>query len=300
MGHFPSDAAHSELVSRLLDEVLPDIVERGHVTALTGVEVALRRLNARAAHARLAAQAVARHSLPFRLLSGAVRGVASFSDIRAEVAFSQDTFTTLDGKAVLERRETCWMAEAGIGGLAYSGKIMAPVPLSPAVVRLRDSIEASTGVRFDCCLVNLYADGDCACKFHSDPDHGRVWARDTVVVSIGETRRFVLREITPEAVSVSVTKEQRHHSFHVCDGDAFHMFGACQDDFQHAVLKAEGPDNCGPRASVVFKRALPLANGKKGHGVAKPAAVSVKIVSKGDSVQRGQAHEVKSSKSKRR
>lgn len=64
--------------------------------------------------------------------------------------------------AVSERRETCWMADEGIGGLAYSGKIMAPVPFTVNVARVRDIIEKETGIYYDCCLINWYDDGECA------------------------------------------------------------------------------------------------------------------------------------------
>ena len=62
------------------------------------------------------------------------------------------------------------MAEAGVGGLAYSGKIMDPQPFSPIVASIRDKVHAATGHYFDCCLINLYRDGECACAYHSDPD----------------------------------------------------------------------------------------------------------------------------------
>ncbi len=168
------------------------------------------------------------------------------------------------------------MADDGIGGLAYSGKIMSPVPFAGCVARVRDAIEAATGVYYDCCLINWYQDGECACKFHSDPDHGKVWARDTVVVSVGETRRFNLRAIPDSSVSTVLDKdqEQEHHSFHLYDGDVFYMFGDCQDAYQHAVLRSEGPTNTSPRASIVFKKSLPGPGGRRGHGVTKTAKVT--------------------------
>lgn len=63
---------------------------------------------------------------------------------------------------VAERRETCWMADEGIGGLAYSGKIMAPVSFTRNVAAVRDAIEKETGIYYDCCLINWYDDGECA------------------------------------------------------------------------------------------------------------------------------------------
>ena len=50
-------------------------------------------------------------------------------------------------------------------GLAYSGKVMAPTPFSAGVERVRDLLEERMGLYFDCGLVNLYEDGQCACAW---------------------------------------------------------------------------------------------------------------------------------------
>jgi hypothetical protein len=104
------------------------------------------------------------------------------------------------------------------------------------------------------------------CKFHSDPDHGRLWSLDAMVVSIGETRRFHLRKIpekergtpqqygsygAPSSAARSIRgaglgsgkaavesekkqeTEQDHYTYHVYDGDVFYMFDDCQDTYQH-------------------------------------------------------------------
>lgn len=130
---------------------------------------------------------------------------------------------------------------------------------------------------------------------HSDPDHGRLWSHDTVVVSIGETRRFNLREIPSGADNTINTankvmpkkggvkgydstvkketskgsEEQEHYSFHLFDGDVFYMTHGCQDLFQHCVMKSEGSSNNSPRSSIVFKKSLPGLGGKRGHGLVK-------------------------------
>ena len=182
--------------------------------------------------------------------------------LAAEVPFRAEKLVTRDGKRVDERRETCWMAEDGIGGLAYSGKVMSPAPFTPTVRRLRDAIEASTGERFDCALLNLYPGGDVACKYHRDPDLGLLWARDSIIVSVGETRRFAFRELG--------RNEDEAHWFRLRSGDCVWMFANCNDDWEHCVMRAEGAagENDGPRASVVFKRALAGRGGRRGHGLA--------------------------------
>jgi len=217
--------------------------------------------------------------LPFYVVPGFASDIVTIQDIRKEVPFQSEDLITRTGKRVQERRETCWMAEPGVGGLAYSGKIMSPVPFSPTVTRVRDAIEEATGIRYDCCLINWYGDGESACKFHVDPDMGRLWARDTVVVSIGETRRFNLRSIAlatgsgsasasgVNAKTLADNDESLHHTFHLFHGDCFYMFGDCQETFQHCVMKGEGSNNNNARASIVFKKSLPGAGGRRGHGI---------------------------------
>ena len=181
-----------------------------------------------------------------------------------EVPFKVEQLVTRDGARVDERRETCWMADEGVGGLAYSGKVMRPTPFTPSVDALRRLVERKTGQRFDCALLNLYPERSVACKYHKDPDLGRLWARDSVIVSLGETRRFAFRED-------SLVKKKRapEHWFRVRGGDAVWMFGDCNDTWEHCVMPGEN-DTRGdasdasdaPRASVVFKRSL--ATGKRG------------------------------------
>ena len=173
-----------------------------------------------------------------------------------EVPFRAEQLVTRDGRRVDERRETCWMADPGVGGLAYSGKVMSPTPFTPAVAKLRDWIWRRTGQRFDCALLNLYPSGGVACAYHTDPDLGRLWARDSVIVSVGETRRFAFREIGDA--------ERDAAWFRVRGGDCVWMFADCNDAYEHCVYSAEGEANDAPRASIVFKRAL--AKGKKGGG----------------------------------
>jgi len=181
-----------------------------------------------------------------------------------EVPFKVEQLVTRDGARVDERRETCWMADEGVGGLAYSGKVMRPTPFTPSVDALRRLVERKTGQRFDCALLNLYPERSVACKYHKDPDLGRLWARDSVIVSLGETRRFAFRED-------SLVKKKRapEHWFRVRGGDAVWMFGDCNDTWEHCVMPGENDvrgdasdASDAPRASVVFKRSL--ATGKRG------------------------------------
>ena len=137
---------------------------------------------------------------PFLPSMAAIVSGLTASALQSEIPFVQQALLTADGRKVRERRHTCWMADEGIGALAYSGKLMEPSPMgsSARVVALRDALRADLGEHFDCCLTNLYAQGGtAACAWHRDPEHGDAidgakWARPTFVVSCGETRRYAL------------------------------------------------------------------------------------------------------------
>ena len=192
--------------------------------------------------------------------------------LRAGVPFEQAALLTADGRTVRERRHTAWLAEEGIGALAYSGKLMNPSPLDAceAVRALRDGLHKDCGERFDCALANLYVEGgQAACAWHRDPEHGdeidlrAKWARPTYVVSAGETRRFAFRPYRQPGEPPAA--EDERHAIALFSGDVIAMDGDCNDLFEHCVLPGQGDKNEGARVSLVFKRALVGRDGKRGH-----------------------------------
>ena len=241
------------------------------------------------------------------------------------IPFNFDTLTTRSGNSVIERRGTAWLAEEGIGALAYSGKLMRPVPIASSVRETMRDIErwcfmsetsslsplcseqkigsklemvwddctssdlpytelgqyiTNSGDFFDCALCNHYPDGDSACKFHTDPEHGQYWHRVTAVVSCGQSRRFAFRPI-PQASIWNEWDIYQHEMnskdelsckpavLNLFPGDVVLMTRNCNDLFHHAVYSSQSPlaNPSSSRVSLVFKRALDR-NGKKGHGLA--------------------------------
>ena len=260
------------------------------------------------------------------------------TNLISSIPFNFDTLTTRSGNSVIERRGTAWLAEEGIGALAYSGKLMRPVEV-PGVVRevMRDieqwcyqsetsslsqlpSVQSignniefiwddSTSSKlpyielgqfiqkpshdseslisadgfFDCALCNHYPDGDSACKFHTDPEHGSHWHRVTAVVSCGQSRKFAFRPIPESSIwsdwdtCNQNPKQQKDDTscapaaLSLFPGDVVLMTRDCNDLFHHAVYSSTAALNNhhsmdSSRVSLVLKRALDR-NGKKGHGL---------------------------------
>ena len=136
---------------------------------------------------------------------------------------------------------------------------------------------------FDYALCNHYPDGESACKFHTDPEHGSHWHRVTAVVSCGQSRKFAFRPIPEKSIwnewasdASNNSKQQKDDTscapaaLSLFPGDVVLMTRDCNDLFHHAVYSSPGALNNqqidSSRVSLVFKRALDR-NGKKGHGL---------------------------------
>lgn len=206
---------------------------------------------------------------------------AAVERLLSQIPFNFDTITTRDGSLVEERRGTAWVADEGVGSLAYSGKLMTPnSPLPPIVSAAMREVERGLAVYddddqarldaastrgnaandgyFDCALCNHYPDDASACKFHTDPEHGTYWERLTCVVSAGndDVRRFAFRPI-PGAndwrrYDGDVAAAKRGDDDDGDDiapavvslfpGDVVRMDGECNDVFHHAVYHRRDDD----------------------------------------------------------
>lgn len=196
-----------------------------------------------------------RLKLPFRIRPGFFSAEIgqtelTVANIKTQVKFrTEEIKTTATKKIVKERRQTAWEGEDYVPGFAYSGKKMETSAFSPIVRYVRDKLHSRTGISYDCCLLNLYPDGDSGMRYHIDPDQGDLWGYNTAVVSVGAARRFAFRETRH-------SWKRQPHNFVVMDGDVVEMFGDCQLRFQHTVKTAEGKYESAPRCSMVFKQCL--------------------------------------------
>ena len=89
-------------------------------------------------------------------------------------------------------RLSCWIGDPG-ARYRYSGVSREPRPWTSPLAALRRRLRDSLGVDFDSVLANLYRDGRDAMGWHAD-DEPELGPEPMVAsVSLGATRRFVLR-----------------------------------------------------------------------------------------------------------
>ncbi|GAB4350772.1 MAG: alpha-ketoglutarate-dependent dioxygenase AlkB [Immundisolibacter sp.] len=132
---------------------------------------------------------------------------------------------------------------------AYSGQALEPLPWLPSLAMLRSRLEAALGRPFNSVLVNLYRDGADGMGWHSDDEPSLGPEPVIASLSVGATRRLVLRhrrraDLAPIEVPLY-------------GGDLWVMAGALQRHWRHAVPKTRRA--VGPRINLTFRFVRPGA-----------------------------------------
>lgn len=160
----------------------------------------------------------------------------------AEVDWRQEWLQVM-GKRIAVPRLTAWYGDEGY---RYSGIDHAPRRWSEPLLKLKNIAEACAGEAFNGVLLNLYRDGRDSVSWHAD-DEAELGRHPVIAsVSLGGTRRFVLKH-RGDGTRVALD---------LGDGCCLVMAGATQEYWVHCVPKTR----CGvqPRVNLTF-RAIAVA-----------------------------------------
>jgi alkylated DNA repair dioxygenase AlkB len=159
----------------------------------------------------------------------------------AEVAWEQRSIRIF-GQQVPQPRLTAWYGDSA-ARYSYSGLTWEPRPWLPALLALRQRLEAATGNRFNSVLLNHYRDGRDSMGWHSDDEPELGPAPVIASLSLGATRRFRLRPragLTYSPLGLDLPT-----------GSLLLMRGPTQQHRQHALPKTARPT--GPRLNLTFR-----------------------------------------------
>jgi alkylated DNA repair dioxygenase AlkB len=148
----------------------------------------------------------------------------------------------LFGRRVPAPRLSAWYGEPGCT-YRYSGTTHEPAPFTPVLQEIRARLAALCGQAFDGVLLNLYRDGNDAMGWHSDDEPELGPAPLIASVSLGATRRFLLRRRDDHA---------RRHALDLRDGSLLLMEPPLQAFWQHALPRTRR--RCGPRINLTWRR----------------------------------------------
>jgi alkylated DNA repair dioxygenase AlkB len=121
---------------------------------------------------------------------------------------------------------------------------MKPLPWTDALLCIRESAQRATGAQFNGVLLNLYRNEQDSVSPHSD-DEPEFGVNPVIAsVSLGATRRFVLRNKT----------DKSKHTLHLTHGSLVVMRGSSQLLWTHEVPKEKTPRTA--RVNLTFRRIL--------------------------------------------
>lgn len=159
--------------------------------------------------------------------------------LQSELAWRQQEIT-LFGRRVMQPRLTAWYGEEGCR-YRYSGLTLEPRPWHPVLLELRQRLDRSLGCRFNSALANAYRDGQDSMGWHAD-DEPELGPRPLIAsISLGATRRFLIRE---RGRSRSSGLDLEHGSLLVMKGD-------CQTTHRHCVPKTR--KSVGLRINLTYR-----------------------------------------------
>ncbi|RXR02762.1 alpha-ketoglutarate-dependent dioxygenase AlkB family protein [Pseudoxanthomonas composti] len=171
------------------------------------------------------------------------QGDAVFAALMADIPWETHRIRMF-GKWVDSPRLSCWIGDPQ-ATYRYSGADFAPHPWLPVLAEMRQRLQQELGVPFNSVLANRYRDGRDAMGWHSD-DEPELGPEPVIAsVSLGATRRFVLRRRDDHAVKQAFLLEP---------GSLLVMRGRSQFEWQHALPRTARP--VGERINLTFRQVM--------------------------------------------
>ena len=171
---------------------------------------------------------------------GAREAWALFEALREALPWERHRITVY-GRRLEAPRLSCWIGDAAY---AYSGTRFEPHPWPAALATVRERLERELDAGFNSALANLYRDGRDRLGFHRDSEPELGPEPLIASISLGETRRFRLRE----------RKGRGSFGIDLTHGSLLVMAGATQRNWLHAVPPTARP--VGPRINLTFRTVL--------------------------------------------
>ncbi len=142
------------------------------------------------------------------------------------------------GRDILQPRLQAWYGEKEY---RYSGLTMQPLPWNAPLLSLKQRCEDRVETRFNTVLANLYRTGSDYMGWHADNE--KELGENPVIasVSLGGSRRFVLRH--------RQTREK--FELELSNGSLLIMAGRTQDTWEHQVPKTQR--RVAPRINLTYR-----------------------------------------------
>jgi hypothetical protein len=165
-----------------------------------------------------------------------------FSVLITEILWQHESIK-LFNKDMLQPRLTAYYGDKNY---CYSGIVMRSQPWHPLLLTIKTAIEVIANVNFNAVLLNQYRDGNDSMGWHSDDEKELVKNSVIASLSLGETRRFMLRRKDDHQVKIELN---------LAHGDLLIMGGETQQLWQHQIPKTgkKIASEVKPRINLTFR-----------------------------------------------
>ncbi len=157
------------------------------------------------------------------------------------------------GREVDSPRLSCWIGDPG-AIYTYSRTTFEPRPWPATLLPVRARLREATGIDFNSVLANLYRDGRDYMGWHSDNEPALGPRPVIASVSLGATRRFVLKHRGATA-GPGIHDGPRSLALPLNAGSLLLMRGDTQRHYRHALPRTAKA--IGPRVNLTFRRIVP-------------------------------------------
>ena len=153
-----------------------------------------------------------------------------FKRLRESTKWRQD-YITVFGKTYPQPRLTALFGDSN-KPYSYSNITMYPNRFSTELLELKDKLEDETGTRFNCCLLNLYRNGQDSNGWHADDERELGNNPSIASITLGQERYFHLKHKEKKELKYKLLLEH---------GSLLLMQGETQHFWHHQIPKTTKP-----------------------------------------------------------
>jgi alkylated DNA repair dioxygenase AlkB len=166
-----------------------------------------------------------------------------FAVLRQDILWRQEAISVY-GRVHQQPRLTAWYGDPDTV-YSYSGITLEATPWIPALLAIKERIEAVARTSFNSVLLNLYRGGADSMSWHADDE--RELGRNPVIgsVSLGQSRALQMKHRTDPASRLTIP---------LANGSFLLMEGATQHHWLHCIAKSRQP--LGERINLTYRFVL--------------------------------------------
>lgn len=167
-----------------------------------------------------------------------------FKHLQSNISWEQH-YVTIFGRRMASPRLSAWYGERNTN-YSYSGQHLTPTPWTTRLQTIRNTIKEKLDLDFNSVLINYYRTGSDNMGWHSDDE--TTLGKNPIIasLSLGGTRRFVLKHKS--------RKDLGKLEYDLGNGDLLIMSGSTQHFWKHQIPRTR--KHVKPRINLTFRRII--------------------------------------------